>query len=171
MAGYLDEYGVADERRTRTIKNVVVAVVIAAILGTSAFYFFRNRAEERVINNFIAALKNKDYQQAYALWGCTQQTPCRYYSPDRFAEDWGPSGLYKNPEKMHIEHIDTCGANPQGFGETGVVFNIRYGDADDLGLWVERKTKILSYAPWPRCPGPHLQIFEFLKSRFGVGSK
>lgn len=167
MAGFLDEYGVADARRTRLIKYTVLGVAIAAILGTSAFYFFRNRSEERVVDNFLAALKNKDYQGAYAMWGCTPQTPCRYYSPERFTEDWGPAGLYKDPGKMRIEHIDTCGANPQAFGDTGVVFNITYPGGDEIGLWVERKTKILSYAPWPRCPGPHLQIMEFLKSRFG----
>jgi len=171
MAGFLDEYGVADERRSRAIKYVVIAVAIAAVLGASAFYFFHNRAEERVVTDFLTALKNKNYQQAYAAWGCTPQTPCRYYSPERFTQDWGPSGLYKNPEKMKIEHIDACGANEHGFGDSGVVFEISYPGADNLGLWVERKTKTLSYFPWPRCPGPHLQILEFLRSRFGGGSK
>jgi hypothetical protein len=34
---------------------------------------------------------------------------------------------------------------------------------------VERKTDIISFAPWPRCPGAHLQIIRFLKSRFSGG--
>jgi hypothetical protein len=163
MAGYLDDYGVADVRRERNIKYIAVGVVIAAILGTSAFFFFRNRAEERVVSGFLSALRNKSYQEAYAMWGCTPQTPCKYYAPERFTEDWGPSGVYKNPEGMKIEHVDACNA--------GVVFDVSYPGADDQGLWVERSTKVLSYAPWPRCPGPHLQIVEFLKSRFSGGSK
>jgi len=59
--------------------------------------------------------------------------------------------------------VDAC--------DTGVVIDIAYPGADDQGLWVERKTKVLTFAPWVRCPGPHLQIVEFLKSRFGGGSK
>ena len=67
------------------------------------------------------------------------------------------------PADMKIAHVDAC--------DTGVVFDISYPGADDQGLWVERKTKTLSFAPWARCPGPHLQVVEFLKSRFGGGSK
>jgi hypothetical protein len=163
MAGYLDEYGVAEARRERTVKYIIAGALVAAILGAAAFFLFRNRAEENVVNQFVAALRGKNYQQAYALWGCTPQTPCRYYAPERFIEDWGASGTYKNPEQIKIEHVDAC--------DTGVVFDISYPGADDQGLWVERKTKVLGYAPWPRCPGPHLQIGEFLKSRFGGGSK
>lgn len=162
MAGFLDEYGVADARRERTVKHVVIGVVIAVIVGLSAF-FFRNRSEERVVDRFLTTLRNKNYQEAYAMWGCTPQTPCAYYNPERFIEDWGAAGTYKDPGAMKIEHVDAC--------DTGVVFDLSYPGADDQGLWVERKTKILSYAPWPRCPGPHLQIIEYLKSRFGGGSK
>jgi hypothetical protein len=163
MAGYLDEYGVADARRERMIKQVVAGVIIAAVVGLGIFFFFRNRAEENVANRFLAALRDKNYQAGYAMWGCTPQTPCAYYSPEKFTEDWGPAGTYKNPDELKIEHVDAC--------DTGVVFDLSYPGAGDQGLWVERKTKILSYAPWARCPGPHLQILEYLKSLFGIGSK
>ena len=163
MAGFLDEYGVADARRERTVKHVVIGCVIVAILGLSAFFFFRNRREERVVDRFLTTLRSKNYQEAYAMWGCTPRTPCAYYKPERFIEDWGVAGTYKDPGAMKIEHVDAC--------DTGVVFDLSYPGADDQGLWVERKTKILSYAPWPRCPGPHLQVIEYLKSRLGGGSK
>ncbi len=163
MAGFLDEYGVADARRERTIKQVVIGVVIVLIVGLSAFFFFRNRSEERVVDRFLDTLRSKNYQEAYAMWGCTAEKPCPYYSPERFTEDWGPSGNYKNPEQMKIEHVDACDA--------GVVFDLAYPGQNDQGLWVDRSTKVLSYAPWPRCPGPHLQVIEYLQSRFGGGSK
>src|ERR1700693_3756142 len=60
---------------------------------------------------------------------------------------------------MKIEDVDACNA--------GVVFNIAYPGDENFGLWVERSTKAMSYAPWTRCPGPHLQIIEQLKKRFG----
>jgi hypothetical protein len=49
------------------------------------------------------------------------------------------------------------------------VFNIVYPGDENFGLWVDRSTKAISYAPWARCPGPHLQIIEQLKKRFGGG--
>lgn len=163
MAGYLDEYGVADARREKNIKYIVIGLVIAAIIGLSGFFFFRNRPEDSIAEHFLDALRGKNYSEAYAMWGCTPQTPCRYYAMDRFLEDWSSTGTYKNAAAMKIAHVDAC--------DTGVVFDISYPGADDQGLWVERSTKILSFAPWPRCPGPHLQIMEFLKSRFGGGSR
>jgi hypothetical protein len=163
MAGYLDEYGVADARREQHIKYIAIGVILAAIVATVLFFYFRNRAEERVVNEFLSALGNKSYQDAYAMWGCTPKTPCKYYAPERFLEDWGEAGTYKKPADMKIAHVDAC--------DTGVVFDISYPGADEQGLWVERKTKALSFAPWARCPGPHLQVVEFLKSRFSGGSK
>jgi hypothetical protein len=71
------------------------------------------------------------------------------------------NGKYKDAAAMKIEDVDACDA--------GVVFNIAYPGEENFGLWVERSVKTISYAPWNRCPGPHLQIFEFLKKRFGSG--
>jgi hypothetical protein len=159
MAGYLDAYGVTDARREKRIKQIVIWGLVALIVGISAFFYFRNWSEERVMDRFLTLLKEQKYQDAYQMWGCTPEHPCRYYAPEKFTEDWGPSGTYKNAAAMKVEDVDACDA--------GVVFNIAYPGADNFGLWVERKTGIISYAPWNRCPGPHLQILQFLKSRFG----
>ena len=159
MAGYLDEYGVTDARRERLRKRVIIWGLLAVIVGTSAFFYFRNWGEERAIDRFVALLQQQKYQEAYLLW----QTPesAKFYPPEKFAEDWGPSGAYKNVAALKVRGVDSCDA--------GVVFDVAYPGADDFGLWVERKTKIISFAPWPRCPGPHLQIWQFVKSRFGGG--
>ncbi len=157
MAGYLDEYGVQDARRERLTKRIVIWGLAALIVGTSVFFYFRDWSEERVMDRFIALLKQQQYQEAYRMW----ETPdsARLYPPEKFTEDWGPAGSYKNAASLKIEDVDTCNA--------GVVFNIAYPGTENFGLWVERKTGIISFAPWPRCPGAHLQIWEFLKSRFG----
>ena len=160
MAGYLDEYGVADARREGLRKRIILWGLAAVIVGTSAFFYFRNWGEERALDHFITLLKQQKYQDAYQLW----QTPdtAKFYPPDKFAEDWGASGVYKNAGALQIKEVDSC--------DSGVVFDMAYPGAEDFGLWVERQSKVISFAPWPRCPGRHLQIWQFLKSRFGGGS-
>lgn len=158
MAGYLDAYGVADERRERRIKRIVIwglSIVIVAIAG---YFTFRNWREEQQLKKFFTMLEQKKYQDAYALWGCTPDTPCKYYSAERFLEDWGPASPFGNPGSIRTLHEDVCG--------TGVVFNIEVPKTESIGLYVDRNTSLLSFAPWPRCPGPHLQIWEFLRQHF-----
>ncbi len=157
MAGYLDEYGVTDVKRERRTKQIVVWGLVALIVGTSAFFYFRNWSEERTINHFLTLLREQKYAEAYKMWE-TADSP-KYYPPQKFAEDWGPSGIYKNSAALKIQNVDACDA--------GVVFWVTYTGGDDFGLWVDRKMSIVSFAPWTRCPGRHLRIWEFLKERFG----
>jgi len=158
MGGYLDAYGVADAKRERRVKKIVVVGLAVVIIGLAGYFLFRNWPEERTMNRFFGLLKSKDYQQAYQVWGCTPDHPCRYYPADKFVEDWGPSGVYANTAALHVEDEDVC--------EGGVVFHLTYPNSDDFGLYVSRSSQEISFAPWPRCPGRHLQIMRFLKSHF-----
>jgi hypothetical protein len=159
MAGYLDAYGVADEHRERRIKRIVLGGLAIVIVGAALFFTFRNWRQEQVVKQFLELLQQKDYQDAYKLFGCTQDNPCKNYPPERFTEDWGPSSSFASAAAAKITNIDACG--------DGVVFRIEVPNAENIGLWVERETNVISFAPWVRCPGRHLQLWEFLKSRFG----
>ncbi len=159
MAGYLDAYGVEDERRSRLVKRIVLWGLAVIVVASALYFTFRNWRQEQVVKQFFALLQQKDYQGAYKLWGCTPDTPCKYYPPEKFTEDWGPSSPFSDPSAIKIAHEDTCG--------DGVVFNIESPKAQPIGLYVERDKNVVSFAPLPRCPGRHLQIWEFLKSRFG----
>lgn len=160
MSGYLDEYGVKDAQRERRTRHIILWSLVAIVIATSAFFYFRNWSQERVVDRFLSLLQQQKYQEAYKMW----QTPesARFYPPEKFTEDWGPNGGYKTAAALKVQDVDSCGQ--------GVVFDMSYPGADNFGLWVERKTGIVSFAPWPRCPGPHLEIWRFLKSRFGGGS-
>ena len=68
MAGYLDEYGVTDARRERLRKRIIIWGVLALIIGTSAFFYFRNWGEERALDRFVTLLKQQKYQEAYEQW-------------------------------------------------------------------------------------------------------
>ena len=161
MAGFLDStYGVADARKERRRKRIVLWTLGILIAGGILFAWFRNWREERVIHQFLSLLKGQNYQDAYKLFGCTQETPCKYYPPDKFNEDWGPAGEYRDAASAKISNEDVCGS--------GVLFTVEIPRKDPLGMWVESGTGVLGFAPngWSRCPGKHFQIWEFLKSRF-----
>lgn len=160
MGGILDPtYGVADERRSRLIKRVAIWGSVALVVAVVLFLWFRNYRQEQQVKQFFSLLQQKKYQDAYAMWGCTQDHPCKYYSPDAFNEDWGPSSPFADVAAIHIEHEDNCGS--------GVVFDLESPKANPTGLYVDKNTDQLSFAPGPRCPGRHLHILEFLKSRLG----
>jgi hypothetical protein len=160
-SGFLDAYedqAQRQYRRMQFLKRTVVVVVAAAVVGSVLFFTLRTRSQEQVVKTFFDDLRQQRYQDAYQLWGCSQDNPCKYYPPEKFTEDWGPSSRYSNPSALQVEHVDYC--------TDGVVFDVRYPNSDDLGLWVQRSNNVISFAPWPRCPGRHLQLREFLRSLF-----
>jgi len=159
--GFLGAYeGEAEReyRRNRLISRVILGALLVVAVGSIAYFTLRTHGQEQVVQQFLGDLKEQRYQDAYTLWGCTQETPCKYYPPDKFTEDWGPSSHYPNAGAFKVENVDYCG--------DGVVFDLSYPNSDDIGLWVQRSNNVISFAPWSRCPGRHLQLRQFLKSLF-----
>lgn len=159
MAGYLEDYGVQDARRGKIIKRIVIIGLGTVATALVLFLVFRNFSERRVANAFLDAVKSKNYQQAYEKWGCTAAAPCRDYKFEKFMEDWGPNGVYKRVDEANYTIEDVCGP--------GVVFTLVIpGTEEPVGIYVNRTDRVVSYAPWPRCPGRHLHLWEFIKSKF-----
>lgn len=159
MAGYLDTYGVADQRRERIVKYSLISVVSVALIATIAYFSLRTHGQQRVMDRFLDDLQHQQYMDAYKLWGCPEH--CKLYPPDEFLKDWGPSSKAANPSAFKIEHVDYCG--------DGVVFDLSHPNSDDIGLWVNRTTGYISFYDFydvPRCPGRHLQLGAFLRSLF-----
>lgn|SRR5690348_8227630 len=161
MAGYLDTYGEEGARsaaRAKVVKRVILAALAAAIVSTIAYFSFRTHPQEAVVDQFMNDLRKGNYQEAYGLWGCTERTPCKDYTSDKFNEDWGPKGSFANAADIHVDNVDYC--------DTGVVFTVSYPKQETVGLWVDRKTNVIGFAPWIRCPGNHLQLKQFFRSLF-----
>jgi hypothetical protein len=158
MAGYMEGYGAGDERRSFWIKRIVFIGVPAVLIAVGAYFYFRTWSEERTMNRFLAALEQKKYDEAYGMW-CNAQHPCRYYPPDKFNEDWGPSGLYGNVSQLKLETVDFC--------DSEVVFQYTYPKTEPFGLSVKRSTDVISFFPYARCPGKHLQIGSIFRRLFG----
>src|SRR5262249_49010494 len=134
-------------RRMLFVKRALIALVILAVVGAIGYFSLRTKSQERGVSEFLTDLQHQQYQDGYKLWGCAQETPCKYYPPDKFTEDWGPASEHSNPSQITIEHVDYC--------NDGVVFDLAYPKSEDIGLWVQRSNNTISFAPWSRCPGRH----------------
>ena len=157
--GYLDGYGVADARKERRRKHIILWGLVAIVVGIVGYFNLRTWSEERVVKEFFATLDRKDFQGAYKMFGCSQDKPCENYDPKRFNEDWGPDTPYSKGSDAQVTNVDFC--------DTGVVILVNYPKAEPVSLWVERSTKVLSFAPWPRCPGRHWEFKRFFQNLFG----
>lgn len=162
MSSYLEGYGAAEENRARRIRIIKISAIClfgALIVGLILYGIFKNYSEGNRVNAFLALLRKQDYQGAYQLWGCTASQPCPNYKFDKFMEDWGPKSQHADQSSAHIGLSQSCG--------TGVILRVDYRNAEAMPLWVERSTKVISFAPWPECPGRHLHIGTWLRSLFG----
>ena len=144
MAGYLDQYGAGEERRGKIIRNVVIAVVALVAVGGALYFNFHNYREEQQVKQFMSLLAGKDYKAAYALFGCTDAKPCRYYPFDKFLEDWGPASGHSGFDGARITRSRSCGS--------GVLLTVDYGSNRQEKLWVERGDKSIGFPPVQGCP-------------------
>jgi hypothetical protein len=137
MAGYLEEYGVEDERRSRTIRYAIFGILAALILVVVGYFVFRDYGEKQVAKQFLAELNEHKYQTAYSTW-CPSS--CEQYNYARFAADWVNKKI-TSPWK--IDSTDSC--------KTFLTVNVTADGAELQSLSVERGTKVLSFAPAPEC--------------------
>jgi hypothetical protein len=143
MADFLDGYGVADARREKRVKTIIWSLVGIAVLSVILYYQFRNFREERQSSLFLELLKKRDYQAAYALWGCTPETPCRDYALDKFLEDWGPKSPHADLSALKITKTRSC--------ESGIIQILDFGKGETVNLLVQRKDKTIGFSPWEYC--------------------
>lgn len=165
MAGYLDTYGEVEEKRVRQLRILkwsASTLVILAILGFVLYSVLQNRSEERQIQAFLDRLKAKDYQGAYRMWGCTEATPCRDYSLQRFMDDWGPASEHGDAANARVGGGDSCG--------TGVVVPVDFKKGEPVPLWVERGNKTIGFSPDPECRKRRWHFKEFFHSLFNKSS-
>jgi hypothetical protein len=162
MASYLEDYGAGEERRVRRVRLMKRAALIAGVLIVVALILYiglKNRTEKRQVSAFLEALRKRDYQSAYVMWGCTPATPCRDYSFDRFLQDWGPSSARANAASAHAGEGESCG--------TGVVFPVEFAGAEPVALWVERGSRVIGFSPDPECRKRRWHFREFIRSLSG----
>jgi hypothetical protein len=163
VSSYLEEYGAAEQRRARILGIVKTSSIIlgsVVVLGLLLYGVFKNYSEEQRTKTFLGLLEAHNNQAAYAMWGCTDSHPCPDYPFAKFQEDWGPKSEHANQSAAHIGLSQSCG--------NGVLIRLDYKAAEEpVSLWVERDSGVISFAPWPECPGRHLHFGAWLRSVFG----
>ena len=159
MGGYLQQYGVGEERRNRIIKWIIFGGIGALILAWILYLVLHNYSEKQTVKRFLAQINARDYAAAYSDWGCTTATPCRNYDYQRFLQDWGPAKKVNSPWK--IASVDGCKAF--------VTVNVQAEGAELQSLGVERGTKTIMFAPAPECQEPKWHWKQFFQRIFGGG--
>jgi hypothetical protein len=155
MGGYLDQYGAGDERRARHIKLALVCLLAAAVAVLVVIlvnFLFIPNAAERQSQAFLNALSSGQYQEAYALWGCTAAQPCSAYSFPEFLKDWGPEAV--PPGAFQVLNGEACGS--------GTIVDIDAGKAGDKRLWVENGARTLGFPPVDECKHRN-RVYDFFR--------
>jgi len=164
MAGYLESYAAIEERKARNrqrLKLGIILTVCALIVAAILFVLFRNYPEEQLAKTFLRDLQSRQYQQAYRMFGCSDQNPCRDYAFGKFLEDWGPNSPYADAANARIAMVESCGSSSY--------VRLEFPKAEPVALMVDRSTSVVSFAPsnWIECPGRHWHIWQFIKGLFG----
>lgn len=144
MSTYLEGYGAGEEKKSKVIRAAIVSTVAVLVLGTFGFFGLRNYGARATFDQFIELLQKKDYTSAYALWGCTPQTPCRDYNMERFLRDWGPDSPAKDAASARVVQRASCGSI---LNVTGVLRIYQFSPDYTVSLWVDKQDGRLGFAP------------------------
>ena len=156
MGSYLQTYGVADERRGRMIKRLLIATGSILAILLFGYLFYHNYPEKRVAHSFLDKVNARDYQAAYREWGCTPQHPCPNYDFKRFRDDWGPASKAESPWK--VSSVDGC--------KSFVTINVNAQGAELQSLAVQRNDDSLGFAPGPECQEKQWHWHQFFDRIF-----
>jgi hypothetical protein len=141
MAGYLEDYGVEESRRSKFLGRMIIALIVAVILVIAGYFVFRTYPAKRQVRAFLSQLAKGDYPGAYRTWGCSP--PCRDYPFQSFMQDWGPKGEYPDPGAAQIAKTRYC--------DTGVIVTLKPPKGQEVPLWYQYSDGTLGFSPWPVC--------------------
>jgi hypothetical protein len=136
-----------DPDRDRRRRNVILAIVIAVLIGSWATYHLRDSHDRAIARRFFSDLQKQDYESAYSVWFRDprwKEHPTKYpnYSYSDFYRDWGPSGEWGVVKSFHVD----CSLSPSG--GSGVIVQVTVNKrADHAYLWVQKSDRTLSFSP------------------------
>jgi len=145
VSGFLEGYGEGDARRARRNWWIAGVAVCALVIFGAARYILRDYFEKRQADRFVSLIEQKKYEDAYRMWGCDPQKPCRDYSFDKFMADWGKVDMAK--AKMQDRNCSS-----------GVIRTFEFTPDDKAYIWIDKSNRIITYAPYDdSCRQPLVQ--------------
>jgi hypothetical protein len=141
------------EARKRMAKRIAMILLAVAIIAAPLLWHFRHWPEEHAVDKFLTAIESKDYKQAFAIWTADsewEQHADRYtnYTFGQFQVDWGPMGDYGEIKSHKI--FGSAEPRSKVSNVSGVVVAAQInGRAEPACLWVEKKTKTISFSHLP----------------------
>ena len=118
----------------RPLKMPLILAAAAIALGI-LIYFFANLREERAVQSCFESLQKRDLNEAYQIWGPTEQ-----YTFNDFLKDWGEDGYYGQVHYFQIVESESKG--------NGVIVRVQINNlARPIAFWVERKNRRIGFAP------------------------
>ncbi len=121
----------------RKIGRYIVIALALIVIGAVSFVGLRNHPEEQAVSQFLTALEQGQFREAYQLW-----QPSSTYSYDDFLHDWGERGDYGKIRKFRI-----LGSQSKGKASV-IVFVIINDVTPQAEILVDRKTKGLAFSPF-----------------------
>jgi hypothetical protein len=137
---FLAEYGQADRRYEKIVTIAGYTLLAAIVLGSVYWLFFRNWQEERRVDQFLSLLQQKNYEEAYNLWGCSVEQPCPNYSYQKFLEDWGPASS--------LGAFNSYEVGRSYDQESGVIILVLVNGKRIPNLWVEKNNRVIGFSPY-----------------------
>ena len=140
-----------DEAKIKRRTRAIIVLVVVVIVGLGTAYHFRHWREERAVDEFFNQVELKHYEDAYALWQADPQWKehtdrYKQYPFGQFQLDWGPSGDY-GPITSHKVEGSIEPKNKNG-PVSGVVVKVTVNNrVQPACLWVEKKTRVISFSP------------------------
>lgn len=138
-----------DEKRAKRRNTILVASIVAVIVIAGLGWWFRHWPEEHKVDQFFAAIEQKNYERAYGIWTADPQWKQHQdrhtkYPFGEFYIDWGPGGEWGLVKSYKVDGS----ASPKG-AASGVVVVVTVNDRTERArIWVEKSDKTLSFSPY-----------------------
>jgi hypothetical protein len=95
-------------------------------------------------------VKAQNYPEAYRLWGCTKEKPCRDYSYESFLRDFSGVGEFHNIGLRLPGKVRHC--------EAGIIQSFQYPGEEAVYLYVDSDRDAISFAPWQEHCNPKIPV-------------
>ena len=138
--GYLEQYETGYPLFENILRWGAYVLMSTVLLGSFYWLFFRNWVEERQAKQFLALVQEQSDQEAYERWGCTEESPCKFYPYEEFLEDWGPDSP--------LGAVNSFSLGRSYAQRGGAIIEVFINDRKQPNLWVDGDTGEISFFPY-----------------------